>query len=60
MIFLSSTSRAHFQRAMPKLSHFISKLMGYEPFPTMTTYQFSKYINFPFTEENMQSMFIEK
>ena len=60
MIFLSSTSRAHFQRAMPKVSKFISKLMGYEPFPTMTAYQFSKYNNFPFTEENIQSMFYKK
>ena len=60
MIFLSSTSRAHFQRAMPKLSKFISKLMGYEPFPTLTAYQFSKYINFPSTEENFESMFYKK
>ena len=60
MIFLSSTSRAHFQRAMPKLSKFISKLMAYEPFPTMTAYQFSKYNNFPFTEENIQAMFFKK
>ena len=60
MIFLSSTSRAHFQRAMPKLSKFISKLMGYEPFPVMTAYQFSKYNNFPFTEENIKSMFYQK
>ena len=60
MLFLSSTSRAHFQRAMPKLSKFISKLMGYEPFPTLTAYQFSKYNNFPFTEENIQSMFYKK
>ena len=60
MIVLSSTSRAHFQRAMPKLSKFISKLMGYEPFPTMTAYQFSKYLNFPFVEENIQSMFYKK
>ena len=60
LIFLSSTSRAHFQRAMPKLSKFISKLMAYEPFPTMTAYQFSKYNNFPFTEENIQSMFYQK
>ena len=60
MIFLSSTSRAHFQRAMPKLSKFISKLMGYEPFPVMTAYQFSKYNNFPSTEENIKSMFYQK
>ena len=60
MIFLSSTSRAHFQRAMPKLSKFIAKLMGYEPFPVMTAYQFSKYNNFPFTEDNIQSMFYKK
>ena len=45
IIFLSSTSRAHFQRAMPKLSNFVSKLMEYHPFPTMTAYQFSKYIS---------------
>ena len=57
MIFLSSTSRAHFQRAMPKMSKFVSKLMEYEPFPTMTAYQFSKYNNFPSTEENIKSMF---
>ena len=60
MIFLSSTSRAHFQRAMPKLSKFVSKLMGYEPFPTMTAYQFQKYINFPSSENNMKSMFYKK
>ena len=60
LIILSSTSRAHFQRAMPKLSKFISKLMGYEPFPTMTAYQFSKYNNFPFTDENIQAMFYKK
>ena len=60
MIFLSSTSRAHFQRAMPKLSKFVSKLMGYEPFPTMTAYQFPKYINFPSSESNMKSMFYKK
>lgn len=60
LIFLSSTSRAHFQRSMPKLSKFIAKLMGYEPFPTMTAYEFSKYTNFPFTEENIQSMFYRK
>ena len=45
IIFLSSTSRAHFQRAMPKLSKFISTLMEYHPFPTMIAYQFSKYIS---------------
>ena len=60
MIFLSSTSRAHFQRAMPKLSKFISKLMVYEPFPVMTAYQFSKYNNFPHTEENIKAMFYKK
>ena len=60
MIFLSSTSRAHFQRAMPKLSKFVSKLMGYEPFPTMTAYQFPKYINFPSSENNIQSLFYKK
>ena len=60
MIFLSSTSRAHFQRAMPKLSKFISKLMKYEPFPTLTAYEFSKYTNFPFTNENIQSIFYKK
>ena len=60
MIFLSSTSRAHFQRAMPKLSKFISKLMKYEPFPTLTAYEFSKYTNFPFTNENTQSIFYKK
>ena len=43
IIFLSSTSRAHFQRAMPKLSKFISSLMEYRPFPTMTAYEFAKY-----------------
>ena len=60
MIFLSSTSRAHFQRAMPKLSKFISKLMKYEPFPTLTAYEFSKYTNFPFANENIQSIFYKK
>ena len=60
LIFLSSTSRAHFQRAMPKLSKFISKLMKYEPFPTLTAYEFSKYTNLPFTNENIQSIFYKK
>jgi hypothetical protein len=60
MIFLSSTSRAHFQRAMPKLSKFVSKLMGYEPFPSMTAYQFPKYFNFPSIKNNMQAMFYKK
>ena len=57
LIFLSSVSRAHFQRGMPKLSKFISKLMSYEPFPTMTSYQFSKYKNFPYTMENIKYLF---
>ena len=57
LIFLSSVSRAHFQRGMPKLSKFISKLMSYEPFPTMTSYQFSKYKNFPYTMENIKHLF---
>ncbi len=57
LIFLSSVSRAHFQRGMPKLSKFISKLMSYEPFPTMTSYQFSKYKNFPYTMENIKDLF---
>ena len=60
LIFLSSVSRAHFQRAMPKLSKFISKLMKYEPFPTLLAYEFSKYANFPFTNENFQSIFYKK
>ena len=60
LIFLSSVSRAHFQRGLPKLSKFISKLMSYEPFPTMTSYQFSKYKNFPFTMENIKSIFYKK
>ena len=60
IIFLSSTSRAHFQRAMPKTSHLVSKLMKYEPFPTMTAYEFSKYNNFPFIEENIKSMFYKE
>ena len=60
VIFLSSISRAHFQRGMPKLSKFISKLMQYEPFPTMTSYQFSKYKNFNYTMENILSLFYKK
>ena len=60
LIFLSSTSRSHFQRALPKLSKFISKLMSYEPFPSMTAYQFSKYKNFPFTIENIIDIFYKK
>ena len=60
LIFLSSISRAHFQRGMPKLSKLISKLMSYEPFPTMTSYQFSKYKNFPFTIENIKSLFYKR
>ena len=60
LIFLSSTSRAHFQRSLPKLSKFISKLMSYEPFPSMTAYQFSKYKNFPYTIENIISLYNKK
>ena len=60
LIFLSSLSRAHFQRSMPKLSQFISKLMIYEPFPTMTSYQFSKYKNFPYTKGNIIPLFYKK
>ena len=60
LIFLSSISRAHFQRALPKLSKFISKLMSYEPFPAMTSYQFSKYKNFPYTTENKIPLFYKK
>jgi hypothetical protein len=32
---------------MPKLSKFISTLMEYHPFPTMTAYQFAKYASSP-------------
>ena len=59
-IYLSSVSRSHFQRGMPKLSKFVSKLMSYEPFPTMTSYQFSKYKNFPYTMENKKYLFYKK
>ena len=59
-IFLSSISRAHFQRALPKLSKFISKLMAYEPFPSMTAYQFGKYKNFPYTMENIIPLYNKK
>ena len=34
--------------------------MSYEPFPTMTSYQFSKYKNFPFTMENIINIFYKK
>ena len=34
--------------------------MLYEPFPTMTSYQFSKYKNFPFTMENIINIFYKK
>ena len=34
--------------------------MVYEPFPVMTAYQFSKYNNFPHTEENIKAMFYKK
>ena len=60
LIFLSSISRAHFQRALPKLSKFISKLMSYEPFPSMTAYQFGKYKNFPYTMENIIPLYNKK
>lgn len=60
LIFLSSISRAHFQRALPKLSKFISKLMAYEPFPSMTAYQFGKYKNFPYTMENIIPLYNKK
>jgi hypothetical protein len=60
VIFLSSTSRAHFQRAMPKLTKFIKKFMEYQPFPTITAYQFSKYYNCPFRAENVESLFYPK
>ena len=60
LIFLSSISRAHFQRALPKLSKFISKLMAYEPFPSMSAYQFGKYKNFPYTMENIIPLYNKK
>ena len=34
--------------------------MAYEPFPTMTAYEFSKYNNFPSTEKNLQAMFYKE
>ena len=34
--------------------------MSYEPFPSMTAYQFSKYKNFPYTIENIISLYNKK
>ena len=46
MIYSDATSRAHFQRTLPKLSKFIQRFLPYNISNTMRSYQFNKYHSF--------------
>ena len=46
MIYSDATSRAHFQRSLPKLSKFIQRFLPYKIKNTMRSYQFNKYHSF--------------
>ena len=46
MIYTDATSRAHFQRSLPKLSKFIQRFLPYNNKNTMRSYQFNKYHSF--------------
>ena len=46
MIYLDATSRAHFQRSLPKLSKFIKRFLPYNKNNTMRSFQFNKYHSF--------------
>ena len=46
MIYSDATSRAHFQRTLPKLSKFIQRFLPYNINNTMRSYQFNKYHSF--------------
>ena len=58
LIYLDSVSRAHFQRAMPKLSNFLQKFIRYEPFQTMKSFQYINYNSFSSSQStNILPMF---
>ena len=46
MIYSDATSRAHFQRAFPKLSKFIQRFLPYKQDNIMRSFQFNKYHSF--------------
>ena len=46
MIYTDATSRAHFQRSLPKLSKFIKRFLPFNIGNTMRSYQFNKYHSF--------------
>ena len=46
MIYSDATSRAHFQRSLPKLSKFIQRFLPYNKENTMRSFQFNKYHSF--------------
>ena len=61
MIYIDSTSRAHFQRTFPKLSNFVKNFMAFHENSSETNinaYQFLKYHNFyEQTQNNILPMF---
>ena len=61
MLYIDATSRAHFQRALPKLANFIKNFMIYEPDfskKKLDAYQFMKYHSFSsHTPDNILPMF---
>ena len=58
MIYSDATSRAHFQRSLPKLSKFIKRFLPYNKGNTMRSYQFNKYHSFyKYTHFNIVPMF---
>ena len=58
MIYSDATSRAHFQRSLPKLSNFIKRFLPYNTKNTMRSYQFNKYHSFhKVTHYNILPMF---
>ena len=58
MIYSDVTSRAHFQRSLPKLSKFIKRFLPYNKGNTMRSYQFNKYHSFyKYTHFNIVPMF---
>ena len=60
MIYFGATSRAHFQRVLPKVSNFIKNFMKYDEYSEMNinSYQFMKYHSFSAkTPDNVLPMF---
>ena len=58
MIYSDATSRAHFQRSLPKLSKFIQRFLPYNKENTMRSFQFNKYHSFYWqTHYNIIPMF---